>query len=208
MHLPATAAIVVIAIAGFLLYSNLPFGQPQPTSDKGFQAEMITEEASASATSSSIPTPTPTPEATIKPITSKTPAPKPSSTASSTPTATPAQTSSGSTSASPSSVSVTKKRSELNDLPVVKITIPGTKKLFIMPSDGTVGIYGEYKGEGTSFKEVNGSADIQIGFSTNYGIKTGENKVTLNLKEGGDIIEAANQSSAVLSIPVTITITD
>lgn len=77
-----------------------------------------------------------------------------------------------------------------------------------MPSDGTVGIYGTYKGENTSFKEVSGSAEIQIGFSTNYGIKTGDNKVTLNLKEGGDVIEAANQSSPVLSIPVTITITD
>ena len=207
MHLPAAAAIVVIAIAGFLVFSNLPIGQTQPTSDKGFQAKMNQggeTESSPSATATS----TTTPQPTVKPVASKTPTPKPSTTPTPSPSTTPAPASTGSTSASPSSISVTKKRSELNDLPVVKITIPGTKKLFIMPSDGTVGIYGQYKGEDTSFKEVNGSAEIQIGFSTSYGIKTGENKVILNLKEGGDIIEAANQSSAVLSIPVNITITD
>ena len=196
--------LIIITFSGYLIFKSLPSNDSQPTADKSFTATMNEniEESSPSATATS------TPQATIKPVASKTPTPKPSATIAPSPSATPAPASTGSTSASPSSISITKKRSELNDLPVVKITISGTKKLFIMPSDGTVGIYGTYKGENTSFKEVNGSAEIQIGFSTNYGIKTGENKVTLNLKEGGDLIEAANQSSAVLSIPVTITITD
>lgn len=78
-----------------------------------------------------------------------------------------------------------------------------------MPDDGTIGIYGTFKSQNSTFAEITDSADIQIHFVSAYGreIKSGENKVKLLIKEGGDYLEAVNNSD-ILNIPVTITITD
>lgn len=162
-------------------------------------------QSSPTPTTSSTPSPTPTITPTPKPKAVIPPTIKP------TPTSTPKPAAPvSSTRAEPSSVSVSKKRSELDSLPTIKVYVPGNNKIFVSPSDGTVGIYGSFTSNNESFAEFTDSAEIKVKFADAYGrgIKSGWNRVHLQLKRGDDIVDAMNKNDIVLSIPVDIEITD
>ena len=88
MHLPAVAAVIVIIISAFLIYKNSPLNEAQPTSDKGFQANLVTQtpEPSQSPVPSSISSAKNTPKPSIKGSSSPNPT---SASSSSTPSSTP-----------------------------------------------------------------------------------------------------------------------
>ena len=108
----------------------------------------------------------------------------------------------------PPIVSVTTKRADLYTtfVPTIRIYSPGTKQLAVIPNDGSVGIFGLFKGTNSSYLQVQDNADIEIGITNN--LKNGVNSVVLQVKEGATQIEAFTNPNVLINIPVSITITE
>lgn len=108
--------------------------------------------------------------------------------------------------AEPASIVVSKKRSELSYMPVFTIYYPGTHRLAVLPDDGRAGIFGSFLNSNKSFAEITDHAQIVVGVTNE--LKTGTNTVNLLIKPGTDEIAAMNTSEVILSIPITIVLTD
>ncbi len=162
--------------------------------------------ASPSASSSTTPSPTPSPSPSAKivakpAVLTVSPTPKPTSSVSIIPVS-PIH-------AEPASISVSAKRSELDNIATFKLFYPGQHFIFIQARDGTAGIWGGIQGHSDASGDITDSATIQVHMADAYGrgIKSGVNQDTLLIKTGEDVISALN-SGDVLSIPVSINVTD